>query len=280
MFSDVSIIVTSCAGLLGAVATFAIGSRHTRNLRVLGWGGAFSGLALATLSYFVAGWFMHGFDPLHVWILPLACLTLLLVMTAQNWFIFYDDRQDVAQSARPALVVLAAAIASVFAGVFGDERTTVLQVIWAGAISLAILLSIQPVQRSIEVNRSVPVGMLVGLCKLLVPVTGIVVFVLADMMPRTKRSETPPAQDALGEQALLTSLLLLTWEIGLLPLLTLMNGARVMHQPALPDPADFLYQQKGTGSVTGQMPRSTRDTVVLILVLAVHVLCGVVIVRH
>jgi len=263
------------------LSTLVIGNRYTRNLRLLGWGGVAAGLALAMLSYVIASWCVHGFEPLQAWILPPACLILLLVMSAQNWFVFYEDHEDAAQSARPTVVILAAALASTGAAWFGDDRTAALQVIWAGAISLAILLAIRPVSRSIEVNGSAPIGVLVGVCKLLVPPTGIILFVLAGMLSRPRHHAQAEARAAScpGRQAPWINLLLLCWEIGSLPLLTLINGARVIPQPALSDPADLLYRQKGTGSVAGQMPRAQRDTVVLILVLAVHVLCGMVIAR-
>jgi hypothetical protein len=284
MFSDVSTVVACSAGLFGAVSALVIGNRYTRNLRLLGWGGAASGLALATLSYVITNWCVHGFAPIQAWLLPPACMILLLVMTAQNWFVFYEDHEDAAQSARPTLVVLAAAIASTGAAWFGEDRATALQVIWAGAISLAILLAIRPVARSIEVNGSAPIGVLVGVCKLLVPSSGIIVFVLAGALNRFRRRKVPEgvaarASPAPYGQAPWINLLLLLWEIGCLPLVTLINGARVIPVPVMPDPADLLYRQKGAESVAGQMPRAARDTVVLILVLAVHVLCGVVIAR-
>ena len=298
MFSDVSIVVAGSAGLFGAVSTLVIGNRYTRNLRLLGWGGVAAGLALAMLSYVIASWYMHGFEPLQAWLLPPACLILLLVMSAQNWFVFYEDDEDAAQSARPTLVILAAALASTGAAWFGEDRTAALQAIWAGAISLAILLAVRPVSRSIEINGSAPIGVLVGVCKLLVPPTGIIVFVLAGMLSRLRHSaqaedraaakttapeaaaaDTEAAAAGAPRQAPWINLLLLCWEIGSLPLLTLINGARVIREPALSDPSDLLYRQKGAGSVAGQMPRAARDTVVLILVLAVHVLCGMVIAR-
>jgi hypothetical protein len=300
MFSDVAIVVACGAGLFGAVSTLVIGNRYTRNVRILGWGGVVSGLALATLSYCVAGWCTHGFEPIQAWVLPPAGLLLLLVMAAQNWFVFYEDREDAAQSARPALVLLAAAAASLIVDRYGDDRTTELQVIWAAAISLAILLSIHPICRSIEVNRSSPLGLLVGVCKLLVPATGIMVFLLADILRRMRRPVQPadidaPARRGAGAFAQAASAdsvrpierhgawlnaLLLGWEIGCLPLLTLINGARVAPRPEPAHSSDLLDQQKGGGSVAGQMPRAARDTVVWILVLAVHVLCGVVIARE
>ncbi len=281
MINDVAIVVACSAGLFGALSTVVIGNRYTRNLRLLGWGGVAAGLALAVLSYVVASWCAHGFEPLQAWILPPACLTLLLVMSAQNWFVFYEDHEDAARSARPTLVILAAALASTGAAWFGEDRAGALQVIWAGAISLALLSAIRPVSQSIEINGSAPIGVLVGVCKLLVPPTGIIVFVLAGMLSRL--SHRAPAEDRAagspGRQAPWVNLLLLCWEIGSLPLLTLINGARVIPRLALSDPADLHYRQKGTGSVAGQMPRAQRDTVVLILVLAVHVLCGMVIAR-
>ena len=263
------------------MSTLVIGNRYTRNLRLLGWGGVAAGFALAMLSYVIASWCAHGVEPLQAWILPPACLILLLVMSAQNWFVFYEDYEDAAQSARPTLVILAAALGSMGATWFGEDRTAALQVIWAGAISLAILLAIRPISRSIEINGSAPIGALVGVCKLLVPPTGIIVFVLAGMLSRLRHraQAEDSAASGPGRPAPWINLLLLCWEIGSLPLLTLINGARVIPQPALSDPADLLYRQKGTGSVAGQMPRAARDTVVLILVLAVHVLCGMVIAR-
>ncbi len=195
MFGDVAIVAACGAGLFGALSTLVIGNRYTRNVRVLGWGGVVSGLAFATLSYFIAGWCTHGFEPIQAWILPPACLMLLLVMAAQNWFVFYEDHEDAGQSARPALVLLAAAIAALIADRYGDDRTSELQVIWAGAISLAILLSIRPVCRSIEVNRSAPVGLLVGVCKLLVPATGIAVFLLARILSSMRRPAQPEGTD-------------------------------------------------------------------------------------
>jgi hypothetical protein len=279
MFSSLTIVVACSAGLFGAVSTLVIGNRHTRNWRVLAWGGVCSGLTLALLSYFVASWCVHGFDPLQAWILPPAGLILLLVMAAQNWFVFYENHEDAAQSARPTLVLLSAVIASMIADRFVDERTSALQVIWAGAISLAILQSIRPVYRSIEVNRSIPVGVLVGCCKLLVPSTGIVAFILVGMLSRLRCARSDADQPSTTEPARVINLLLLLWEIGLLPLLTLINGARVTHVLSLSDPADTLNRQLSAASVADQMPRAARDTVVLILVLAVHVLCGVVIAR-
>jgi len=299
MFSDVSIVIAFSTGLFGAVSTLLIGNRYTRNLALLGWGGVASGIALATLSYVIASWCVHGFEPLRAWILPPAGLILLLVMSAQNWFVFYEDHADAAQSARPALVVLAAMIATICSAWFGAERALALQVIWAGAISLAILLSIRPVSRSIELNGSTPIGMLIGVCKLLAPATGIIVFVLAGGLSRARhraqaedgteaKTPAPAALAAEADRAVAKdphlqapwiNLLLLCWEIGSLPLLTLINGARVVREPAWSDPVDLLFRQKGTGSVAGQMPRAARDTVVLILVLAVHVLCGVVMAR-
>ena len=41
----------------------------------------------------------------------------------------------------------------------------------------------------------------------------------------------------------------------------------------------MLSQQKNAQSVTGEMPRLKRDSVVMIFVLALHVLCGVLIVK-
>src|ERR1700690_1031843 len=177
MLSEISMVVACSAGLFGAVSTLVIGNRYTRNMRLLGWGGVAAGLALAALSYVITSWCVHGFEALQAWMLPPACMILLLVMAAQNWFVFYEDHEDAAQSARPTLVILAAALASTGAAWVGEDRTAALQVIWAGAISLAMLLAVPPVSRSIEVNGGAPIGVLVGVCKLLVPPNGLIVFV-------------------------------------------------------------------------------------------------------
>jgi hypothetical protein len=314
MPTDVSLILVSGAGLFGALAAFIVGARFSRNLRVLGWGSVCSGIAVAGLTHFVWSWCTRGFDPLHAWVPPLACLVLLLVMTAQGWFVFYEDGRDAADSSAPSLVLLAAAAGCVICGFIADAHSPALPIIWASAGSLALLLSIHPVQRSIAINRSVSIGVVVGIFKLLVPLTGILVFVLVDMMIRpglvaagggagTTRKwlrsgdnrDSGPAggaghddhdghdghDDAVNEKRrVLVDLLALLWQIGLLPLLTLTNGARVTPHPATFDPLEFLLEGKGGHSVTGQMPRSTRNTVVMILVVAVHVLCGVVIIKH
>jgi hypothetical protein len=320
MPTDVSLILVSGAGLFGALTAFIVGARFTRNLRVLGWGSACSAIAVAGLAHFVWSWCTRGFDPLHAWVPPLACLVLLLVMTAQGWFVFYEDGRDAADSSTPSLVLLAAAAGCVICGFIADAHSPALPIIWASAGSLALLLSIQPVQRSIAINRSVSIGVVVGIFKLLVPLTGILVFVLVDMMTRPgpvaagdgasvtrKRSRSGDNRDSRdsrdscysdhygeaghhGDDGLdahvnekprvLFDLLALLWQIGLLPLLTLTNGARVTPHPATFDPLEFLLEGKGGHSVTGQMPRSTRNTVVMILVVAVHVLCGVMIVKH
>jgi hypothetical protein len=293
MPTDVSLLLVLGAGLFGAVAAFVVGARFTRNLRVLGWGGICSGLAVGGLTHFAWVWCTRGFDPLHAWVPPLACLVLLLVMTAQGWFVFYEDRRDAADSCAPAIVVVAAGVGCVICGLIADADTLALPIIWASAASLALLLSIQPVQRSIAINRSVAVGTIVGICKLLVPLTGILLFIVVDRIVRPGRTaatggarSTRPrpkfshAGDAGGERPFLIDLLALFWQIGLLPLVTLTNGARVAPHPATFDPLEFLLEGKGGHSVAGQMPRSTRNTVVMILVVAVHVLCGVVIIKH
>jgi hypothetical protein len=50
-------------------------------------------------------------------------------------------------------------------------------------------------------------------------------------------------------------------------------------RPAPFDPLEILGQQGSDQSNTGEMPRLTRDSVVMIFVLAIHVLCGVVIAK-
>jgi hypothetical protein len=162
MPTEVVILFAALAASFGTLAVIAVGARCTRNLQALGWGGACSGAALGALAYICLGWFAHGFEPLHVWVLPLAGLVLLLVMVAQNWFVFYEDREDRLQSARPTLVMLAAAAALALAAHLGPWRAATQSMIWAGAISAVLVLSIHPLNRSIAANGSAPIGILVG----------------------------------------------------------------------------------------------------------------------
>lgn len=277
MPTDAEFLVASCAGVLGALAVAGVGARFTRNFSILACGGVLSGAALALLSYVLWGWFKHGFDLFQVWVPPLAALILLLVMAAQNWFVFYEDGLDAVQSSRPALVMLAAAAASGIAVRVPGEHSLVLSVIAAGAGSLAILLCIDPVQRSIERTRSVFLGILVGICKVLLPLTGIILLLRL-------RTPAAPARQEAGErdvfqQSFLVNLIGLFEDLGRLALVTLINGARVPAQPAPCDPLELLLQPKNAQSAAGEMPRLKRDSVVMILVLAIHVLCCVIIVK-
>lgn len=265
-----AILVPALAGLLGALAVTGIGVRFTRNLRVLSCSAIFSAAALAALIYVLWGWSTHGFVWFQVSVPPLAALILLLVMTAQNWFVFYENRHDVLQSSRPALVMLAAAVACLLAQLAGGKHSVLLPLIWAGATSFAILLCIDPVHRSIERTRSVPVGTLVGLAKLLIPFTGIVVFLRWRDTASQAREEVHDGPEVFGENSFFINIIALLWTFGQLLLVILINGARVPGSPA----------PLATGpSITGEMSRLKRDSVVLIFVLAIHVLCGVVLAK-
>jgi hypothetical protein len=278
---DAAFLAASCTGILGALAVTGVGACFTRKLRALGWGAVLSGTALGALEYVLWGWFTHGFDWFQVCVPPLAALILLLVMAAQNWFVFYEDRQDVLQCSRPALVALAAGFASLLAWKVAGRRSifVLLPLIWAGAGSLAILWCIDSIQRSIERTRGAVLGTLVGICKVLLPLTGIVVFV--DRM----KARPPAAEDAgsspdrFAANSFVVNFLGLFWDVGRLALAILINGARVPPHETPLDPLECLWQQKGGQSITGEMPRLKRDSVVLIFVLAIHVLCGVLIVR-
>ena len=166
--TEALILFAALAGSFGTLAVIAVGVRCTRNLRSIGWGGICSGATLGVLAYFSLGWFAHGVEPLQLWILPFAGLALLLVMVAQNWFVFYEDREDFAQSARPTLVLLAAAAALALVAHLGEWRAAAQLMICAGAASAVLVLSIHPVHRSIAANGSLAVGLLVGTAKLLV----------------------------------------------------------------------------------------------------------------
>ena len=179
MPANVAFLVAFSTGFIGAIVVSAIAVRFTRKLWSLAFGGILSGAALGVLVYVSWNWITFGFELIQVCMLPVAVLILLLVMAAQNWFVFYEDRHDVLQSSRPAIVVLAAIVASLAAWLVTGKHSgsLVLPLIWAGAGSLAMLWCIDPVQRSIERTRSVLLGTLVGVCKVLLPLTGIVIFI-------------------------------------------------------------------------------------------------------
>jgi len=280
MFLDAAFIIAFSTGLIGALVVAAIGSRFSRTPRVLACGGTFSGIALGLATYVSCGWVRHGFDPLQAWVLPVALAVLVLVMAAQDWFVFYADRRDAVQSAQPTLVVLiAAALCWATAHAMG-RHSLFFPLIWASAGSLAILLCMPPIQRSIETNRSIGLGLLVGLCKIVLPMTGIILLIPLRLARTSLPASPDPSGDAANRPGWFGNLLRLCWEIGLLLPIMLINGARVPTSAPCSDPLEYLLQQKDGSSVGGDMPRIKRDSVVLVLVLAIHVLCGVIIVKH
>jgi hypothetical protein len=305
MSIDATFITAVLTGLFGAVVVTAIGARCTPNRWFNGAAGAFFGVALGVITHVLWRWSTRGIDPLQIWMLPAAAVTLLLVMSAQNWFVFYEDGQDAFESAKPTLVLLAAALASVIASLFAGRHLVFIPMLWAGMGSWAILLSLQPIQRSIEINRSVLVGSLVGLCKIVLPLTGFIVFIpmgiasRASREPSIKTSNTAPSTNASAAEtsavnpsaadssapaappqySFWTNLVSLPWELMLLLAMTMTNGGRVPPRPAASHPLEYLSQRKHGESVGGEMPRLRRDLAVLVLVLALHILCGLAIVR-
>lgn len=268
MLIEGSYVAATLSGSLGALSVTAVGFRRTRSLALLACGGVLSGLALATLGFVCWTWCAVGFDPLQALILPPVGLVLLLVMAAQNWFVFYADREDAAQSTRPALILLTAAIGSALAARVTSVDSAFIPVVWAGAGSLAILSSIDPIQRSITLNRGYTLGALVGICKLLLPVTGVLIFVPIGVAGSPDAGPPGGELGAGRRPAFLLNLLALFWELGLLMRVTLINGPRFVPQGSQPD-----------SPLTADPARSKRDSVVLILVIALHVLCGVLIVK-
>jgi hypothetical protein len=279
MPTDAAIWVASLTGLFGALAVTCIGVRFTRNLSVLVYSGVLSGGALGALMYVLWSWFTHGFAWFQVGVPPLAGLTLLLVMTVQNWFVLYEDRRDVLRSSLPALAMLAAVAASALACIAAGRHSFLSLLIWASAGSLAILLCIDPVQQSIERSHSVLLGTLVGIGKVLIPFTGIVVFLRGIEPAQSERERVGDKTDAFDENWFLVNLIGVFWDLGRLLLMIMINGARVPPRPATLDPFEMLGQAKDGPAITGETSRLKRDSVVMIFVLAVHVLCGVVIVK-
>jgi hypothetical protein len=265
MPSQAAFVVGSASGLFGALAAAAVGARHTKNRLIWGGGGVVAGAAFAALCTVLWNWLTRGFALAELWVPLLAALILLLVMAAQNWFVVYEDRDDAWRSSRPALVMLAAAAAALL---IGRRAPTMLPFIWAGAGSLVLMLCADPVQRAIERTRNVPLGTLIGIAKFLLPLSGVVLFLRVSGKPQGGRSQT-----------LLVNLAGLCADVGSLALVTLINGARVPAPPPPADPLELLMQPRDGQAAGGDMPRVKRDSLVMIMVLAVHVLCGVVIVR-
>jgi hypothetical protein len=274
---DAAFLVASGAGFFGALLVTGIGARFTRTLWVLGCGGFLAGAAFGALAYVLWGWFTHGIDWLEICVLPIAALMLLLVMAAQNWFVFYEDRHDVWQSSRPAIVVLGAACTSLLAWLAAGKRSNLafLLLLWASAGSLAVLCCVDPVQRSIERTRSALLGTVLGICKVLLPLTGIVVFIQRSDVAHPKDEQADPAMNT----SFFLNLIGVFWDLGRLLLAILINGARVPPSPPAWDPLELLWQSKSGQSMAGEMPRVKRDSVVMIFVLAIHLLCGVLIVK-
>ena len=280
MLIDAAFLAAAITGFFGGLVVTGIGVRFTSNHRALVCGGLVSGVVLSALMYVVWGWVTHGFVLSQVSVPLLAALILLLVMTAQNWFVFYEDRRDVFQSSRPALVMLGAAVAAMLIRTVADKHSFVLLLIWASAASLAILLCVDPVQRSIERTRSVLAGTLVGIAKILIPLTGVVVFLQRLEASPPERVDVGDKRDGpRGRNRFLINLVGLFWDLGQLALTVLINGARIPPRPAALDPFAILGQEKYGQSISGEMSRLKRNSVVMIFVLALHVLCGVVIAK-
>lgn len=278
MVTDSALILATMAALLGGAAVGGAGLRSKRNPWLVACGGGLFGIGLGVITHMLCVWYARDFDRLHLWQLPVAVLTLLLVMTAQNWFIFYEDRQDAFRSARPTLVVIATAIASVLAAKLTGRHSYYFPTLWACMGSWAIILCLQPMQRSIEVNRNKLVGGLVGICKVLLPMTGIAILFPMSVAQRAHDKAASGMDDSI-QPGFLTNLPILFWEIGQLLSTILINGARVPQHPAASDPMECLLQPKHENSAGGEVPRLKRDSVVLVLVVALHVLCGVMIVK-
>jgi hypothetical protein len=206
------------------------------------------------------GWIQHGFDPFQAWVLPVSLTIVVLVMAAQDWFVFYADRQDAVQSAQPTVVLLVATL-----------------MCWLAAHALGRHTLFFPL---IETNGSIGLGMAIGLCKIMLPATGIILLIPIGVTKRSVRASQKLDGDAPRPLGWLVNLLCLGRDIGLLLPMMLINGARVPPSAPSSDPLEYLLQQKHGGALNGSMPRLKRDSVVLVLVLAIHVLCGVMIVRN
>jgi len=279
MPADAAFLVASFTGLFGALAVTGVGVRFTRKLWVLVCSGVLSAVALGVFVYVLWGWFTHGFKMFQVSLPPLAAFVLLLVMVAQNWFVFYEDREDVLQSSRPALVMLSAAVASTLVWIVAGKHSFWHFLIWASAGSLAILLCIDSVQRSIERTRNVLVGTLIGVGKVLIPLTGIVIFLQRSDATQSDPGYVEDTPDSLSKKWFLINLIGLFWDLGRLVLMILINGARIPPSSLAADGFEIQGPHRNEQSITGEMSRLKRNSVVMIFVLAIHVLCGLVMVK-
>jgi hypothetical protein len=283
MPTEALILFAALAGSFGTLAVIAVGVRCTRNLRSVGWGGICSGAALGALAYFTLNWFAHGVEPMQLWILPLAGFVLLFVMIAQHWFVFYEDREDLARSALPALVLIAAAAALALAAHLGEWRAGAQLMICAGAASAALVLSMHPMRRSIAANGGLAVGLLVGTAKLLVPSTGVVVLIAIDWAVRHRpiaedRPDVRGSSTAAETQGFSMNLLLLIWEFAQLLLVGLTNGARFVPHPRLSESPGWNAAHRRGQTAAGHIPM--RNAAILMLVMALHLLCCIVLVRN
>jgi hypothetical protein len=137
-------------------------------------------------------------------------------------------------------------------------------------LSLTLLWCVEPVQRSIARTRNVVAGTLLGIGKVLIPMTGIVLFLLRlEKQPRGP-AESQARADSFARNGFLLNLIGLVGDLGQLILMILINGARI---PQAAGPDHFGQ------SISGEMSPLKRDSVVLIFVLALHVLCGVVLAK-
>jgi hypothetical protein len=190
----------------------------------------------------------------------LAALILILVMAGQNWFVFYEDRRDALQSSLPALVMLTAAGASALVGI--GRHAMVQRLIWASAGSLMLLLCVNPMHQSIDRTRSVFCGTLIAFGKILVPFSGVSLFLWRMDAVRPEPESIDAGMNASVQGRFLSNFIGLFLDLGRLALAILINGTRVPGQ-----------------SNAGEMSRSKRDSVVVIFVLAIHVLCGTALVK-
>jgi hypothetical protein len=252
MYTDAATMVALSAGLFGALAVTYVGIRLRCNPRVLVSGGILSGVALGEIMHASWDWFTHGFELSQVGMPLLAALVLVLVMAGQNWFVFYEDRRDALQSSLPALVMFVGAVASALIGI--GKHALVHRLIWACAGSLVLLLCINPMLQSIQRTRSVFGGTLIAIGKILVPFSGVSLFLW--------RLEA--GREASIQNRFLTNVIGIFLDLGRLALTILINGARI---PLC------------TQASMGEMSRLKRDSVVVIFVLAIHVLCGSALVK-
>ena len=227
-------------GLVGALIISAIGTRFTRNRAALWLGAGVTAIAIGTLTQHATSWNTTGFQTNDTIVLIAVGLVLFHVMAAQDWFVVYEDTEDFGISLKPTLALAVGAIAWYCVSCF-FENPLAAKFIWILSVALAFFWSIAPVHRCITVNRSILIGLPVGVCKVLVPLLGFVTFIFAGLSALAGDSdERETLNETLGRIAFLLVLWALLAALARLSLSMLINGERVAERTEREVPVEVV----------------------------------------